>query len=157
MKTYFDTSALVAVYVTEAFSVAARREARAVGQVPYTPLHELELGNAFQLLVGRGLLSAGELKQLLGHVAEDRDALRLVDAPVDLLHVFDRARELSVAHSARLLCRSLDILHVAAALQLGCDRFVSGDDRQLALGRTLGFQMVDIKKRVSGRAGTRRR
>jgi predicted nucleic acid-binding protein len=146
VKAYFDTSALVAVYVTEAFSRAARHAVRAAGQVPFTPLHDLELGNALRLLQGRGVLTATEAEQFLGHVSDDRDAHRLVDTPVDLFRVFAHARDLSRTHAARLLCRSLDILHVASAVELGCGRLVSGDERQLALGQAAGLQAVDIKR-----------
>jgi predicted nucleic acid-binding protein len=43
MTVYFDSSALVAVYVTEAYSERARRELRKRGAVPWTPLHDLEV------------------------------------------------------------------------------------------------------------------
>ena len=59
--------------------------------------------------------------------------------------VFARALELSARHAVTLLCRSLDVLHVAAALELGCSRFVSGDDRQLALAAAEGLDPVDVK------------
>jgi predicted nucleic acid-binding protein len=147
VKSYFDTSALVAMYVSEAHSRAARREAQAVGQVPLTPLHDLELGNALRLLRGRQLIDDHQLEQLSHHVAEDRDAGRLVETSVDLHRVFERARELSVACSVRFLCTSLDILHVASALELECRRFISGDERQLTLAKEMGLEIVDIKSR----------
>ncbi len=53
MTTYIDSSVLVAVYVPERFSKAARKAVRDVPQVPFTQLHELEVPNAFELLVGR--------------------------------------------------------------------------------------------------------
>jgi predicted nucleic acid-binding protein len=142
---YFDTSALVALYVSEAHSRLARREAQAAGQIPFTSLHDLELGNALQLLRGRDLIDGRQRQQLSNHVAEDRDAGRLVETPLDLHRVFTRARELSAAHSARVLCRSLDVLHVASALELGSRRFISGDDRQLLLAKALDLETVDIK------------
>jgi predicted nucleic acid-binding protein len=151
VTTYFDTSALVAVYVTEEFSRGARREVTRAGRVPFTPLHEFELGNALRLLHGRRLIDAGELEQLLRLVAEDREADRLVSAPVDLHHVFEHACELSQRHASRLLCRSLDILHVSSATALGAARFVSADDRQLGLASTVGLEVVDIKKRRRAR------
>lgn len=147
MNDYFDTSALVALYVSEAYSPVARREAQAAGQIPFTPLHDLELANALQLLRGRGLIDGRQLQLLLSHVAEDRDAERLVETPIDLHRVFVRARELSAAHSAKVLCSSLDVLHVASLLELECRRLVSGDDRQLRLARALDLEAIDIKGR----------
>ena len=151
VKSYFDTSALVAMYVSEAHSRSARREAQAVGQVPLTPLHDLELGNALRLLRGRQLIDDHQLQQLLRHVAEDREAGRLVETSVDFHRLFERAHELSAACSARLLFRSLDILHVASAVELECRRFISGDERQLALAKEMGLEIVDIKSRRRSR------
>ena len=146
MTTYFDTSALVAVYVTEVFSRVARREVALAGRVPFTPLHDLELGNALRLLHGRRLINAEELEQLLRQVAEDREAERLANTPVDIHRIFEHACELSERHAARLLCRSLDVLHVSSAVALGSTRFASADDRQLKLARTIGLAAIDIKK-----------
>ena len=145
MTSYFDSSALVAIYVTESFSLKARREARAAAQLPYTSLHDLEVRNALQVLHGRGLLDARELRGLLGQLDEDLETHRLVETRLDLFDVFRRAGELSRTHAAKLVCRSLDILHVAAALLLRCTCLVSGDDRQLALAKAVGLDAIDVK------------
>ena len=146
MTTYADSSALLAVYVTEAFSTEARRQVAAAAQVPFTPLHDLELRNAFQALRGRGLITRGDLRALTGHLEADLHANRLRWTPLDLAAVFADARDLAETHTARLLCRSLDVLHVAAARMIGCKRLISGDDRQLRLARALRLATVDIKK-----------
>jgi len=84
---------------------------------------------------------------LLGQLDADLEAQRLVDTRLDLFEVFRHAGELSRSHTATLLCRSLDILHVAAALQLGCAAFVSGDSRQLSLAKDVGLDPIDVKGR----------
>jgi predicted nucleic acid-binding protein len=145
VTTCVDSSALIAVYATERYSAHARREVRATTGIPFTSLHELEVPNALRVLHGRGALEARELRGLLAQIADDQEAHRLVDARLDLFAVFARAIALSARHAATLLCRSLDGLHVAAALELGCSRFVSGDDRQLALAAAEGFDAIDVK------------
>jgi predicted nucleic acid-binding protein len=145
VTTYVDSSALIAVYATERFSAGARRTVRATTGVPFTALHALEIPNALRVLHGRGALDARELRGLLAQIAEDRAAHRLVEVRLDLFAVFARASALSAVHAARLLCRSLDVLHVAAALELGCAHFVSGDDRQLALASAEGLAATDVK------------
>lgn len=149
MISYFDSSALVAVYVSQSSSKRARREVRAARTVPFTPLHELEIHNALRLLHGRGELTATEAQRLADHVGEDLEKGRLEVLAVDLGRSFQRARRLSDDHAAEILCRSLDVLHVALALEIGCKRLVSGDDRQLSLARKAGLDAVDIK-RASG-------
>ena len=145
MSTYFDTSALVKIYVAEAHSEKVRREAIRAGQIVCTPLHSLELHSAIRQLVGRGTLAAGALGQFEQHLDDDRRAHRVADVAVDLSGVFRRAERLVRSHTERRLCRTLDVLHVAAALEQGCRKFVSADDRQLALAKAAGLTVIDVK------------
>ena len=71
MTAYFDSSALVAVYVTELHSEAARIEIRRHASVPWTQLHDLEVRHALRLLHGREQIDQGELAALLLHIDED--------------------------------------------------------------------------------------
>jgi uncharacterized protein len=145
VTTYVDSSALVAVYVPERFSKAARKVLRTVPQVPFTQLHDLEVPNAFELLVGRGSISREEYQAVQKQLHDDIEARRLAPVGVDLDRVFTSAGELSRVHTAKFLTRSLDLLHVAAALSIECMRFVSADDRQLAVAKASGLEIIDIK------------
>ena len=146
MNTYIDSSALVPLYVTERFSDAADAAITAAGEIPFTPIHQLELTNAFERLVGRRLLTRDECRRLYEQLEDDLDKGRLVTVGGDLDAVVAHAVELSRAHAARFLARSLDLMHVAAAQVLGCKAFVSADDRQLAVARAAGLKPLDIKK-----------
>ena len=148
MTTYFDTSALVAVYVNEPYSLAARRALTKHAAVPFIGLHRLELRSALELLVGRSQLSASERDGLLAHVAEDVEAGRLVETAIDLDAVVRRATELSAAHTRRHFTRSLDLIHVAAAQELKCLELVSGDQRQLKAARAAKLRTTDITRRA---------
>jgi predicted nucleic acid-binding protein len=151
MTTYIDSSAIVPVYVPERFSKEARAAVRVASQVPFNALHQLEVPNAFELLVGRGAITRDECHAILEQLHEDVDAQRLMVVSLDLDQVFARAGELSKLYTAKFLARSLDILHVAAAQALSCTLFVSGDDRQLAVAKASGLKIRDIKRRVRGR------
>ena len=146
MTTYIDSSALVAVYVPERHSPSARRALGRVPQVPYTLLHELEVANAFALLLGRRSITAGEHRAIRTQVRDDVEAHRLVPTALDWPQTFAGACELSESYTPTLLTRSLDLLHVAAARALGCKVFVSADDRQLAAAKAAGLKAVDIKR-----------
>lgn len=148
MTTYVDSSALVPVYVPERFSRAARSAVQAASQVPFTAIHQLEIPNAFELLVGRGLITRAECRAVHAHLQEDLEGRRLVRVPLDLERVFMDAADLSRLYTARFLTRSLDLLHVAAAHAADCARFVSADDRQLAVATASGLEAVDIKRRI---------
>jgi predicted nucleic acid-binding protein len=148
VTTYVDSSVLVAVYVPERFSKAARQAVRAAPQIPFTPLHELEVRNAFELLVGRNLITREECRAILAQLDGDLDSQRLARVPLDLDGVFTMASDLSRTYTSRYLTRSMDLLHVAAAQTIMCATLVSADDRQLAAAKAAGLKVVDIKRRA---------
>ena len=145
MTIYVDSSALVALYVPERFSNAARKAVRATPQVPFTRLHELEVANAFALLAGRGAITSTEHDAIRGQLREDVEGQRLLPTQVEWDDVFTKAEEFSATYTARLFTRSLDLLHVAAAHLLGTRSFVSADDRQLAVAKATRLRTIDIK------------
>jgi predicted nucleic acid-binding protein len=120
----------------------------AAGQVPFTQFHDLEVRNAFELLVGRKLVTREECRAILEQLEEDLEAERLFALRLDLDTVFNRAIELSRLHTATFLARSLDLLHVAAAHVASCTMFASADDRQLAVAKASGLKVVDIKRPI---------
>jgi hypothetical protein len=58
-----------------------------------------------------------------------------VDWPVALA----KAIELADHHTSGVGCRSLDLLHVSAAMTSGSDRFVTADRRQGTVARRAGL------------------
>jgi predicted nucleic acid-binding protein len=151
VKIYVDSSVLGAIYVPERFSKMARQAVRAVPQVPFTQLHELEVRNAFELLVGRGMIARDECRAIQGQLDGDLDSQRLARVSLDLDRVFTSASELSLTYTAKVLTRSLDLLHVAAAQAMMCTSIVSADDRQLVVAKAAGLAVVDIKRRARRR------
>jgi predicted nucleic acid-binding protein len=150
--TYADSSALVPLYVPESFSAAARSVVSKAGQVPFTALHQLEVPNAFELLVGRRLITRDQCRAILRQLHDDVESQRLVPTTLDLDRMFADAGELSRKYTARVLARSLDLLHVAAAHLALCKTFVSADQRQLAVARATGLSVLNI-----GRLSRKRR
>jgi predicted nucleic acid-binding protein len=140
MSIYVDTGLLCSVYSPDANSTAAIRVlTRARGPVPLIWLHQLELRNALRLRVFRreitGIQRDASLNAFLSDIAVG------VYAPTEL-HPSDvmlEAERLSASHSHHLGTRTLDILHVAAALVLGAREFWSFDQRQSALARAAGL------------------
>ena len=54
--------------------------------------------------------------------------------------VLTETERLSAGHSEKLGTRSLDVLHVAMAVCLGCRRFLSFDTRQIKLAQAVGLK-----------------
>ena len=149
VTTFFDSSVLAATYLAEPHSAAARRAVSRVPVVPYTALHHLEVRNAFRLLVGWKRMTAAQSAAVLSRLEEDIAAGRLARTHVDIDALFSRAAQLSERHSGRLLTRSLDVLHVAAALELSCPRFVTLDARQSRLAAACGLKVVNLRRKAT--------
>jgi len=144
---YLDTSAIVKLYVREPETLALSRWLKANNQaVPLNRLHDLELTNALHLKALRGEISPKQIQAVLTLVAEHHDAGVFYRPAVDWAEVWDKAVELSTTHTATLGTRSLDILHVAAALSLVSRRFVTFDAKQAELAAAAGLNRVDVVK-----------
>ena len=143
MEAYFDSSILVKAYCPEPNSTDALALilAEAV-PLPLTHLQEAEIRNALRLKVFRQELSAPSLKISLFLFDEDIRVGRLERPHYDPHAVYRRAEILSHQHAAMTGARTLDILHVAAALELKVVRFVSFDHRQRAVARKAGLKVV---------------
>ncbi len=134
MTTYFDTGVLVKIYAEEIRSdLAISLVEKAQPPIPFTHFHGIELTNAIQLKRFRRELTPTEAKTSHRLIEADHRAGRLYRPPTNLVEVFARAEQLALAHTARVGSRSLDILHVAAALTIGCSTFCSFDKRQRAI------------------------
>lgn len=128
---YADTGILLKSYVLEADSNDAECVLRKIGApFCYSQIHGLEISNAIRLKVFRREITAVQASAALRAFRADFDKGLLERSPAALPAIFLRAEKLSEKHSAKLGTRSLDLLHVAAALESGCKRFASLDARQ---------------------------
>ncbi|MEO7318871.1 MAG: hypothetical protein ABIZ56_07780 [Chthoniobacteraceae bacterium] len=59
-----------------------------------------------------------------------------------MANVFVKAENLASAHAAATLCRSLDTLQVALALELGGTEFCTFDQRQPTMAMAAGLRVV---------------
>ena len=135
MSAYADTSFLASLYVPDTNSEeAARRMQDVLLPVLITPLGELELVNALQLRLFRKEIRPTEARAAHSAFRADLQEGVFVMRPL-ADEAFNRARQLASKWTARLGTRSLDILHVAAAVVLRADIFCTFDDRQKKLAR----------------------
>lgn len=141
MKIYLDTSFVVSLYSSDVnFDTAARVMEASTGDRLITTLGELEVVNALSLRVFRKEVSAIQARASLDDFEKDvRDGvLQLRPLPEQ---AFDRARQLSRQTTPRLGTRTADVLHVAAALELGADALFSFDKQQRRLARALRLKL----------------
>jgi predicted nucleic acid-binding protein len=137
---YADTSFLVASLIPDVHSGEAMAMLGKSGSpLVFAPLHCLELANAVRLKVFWKQITAEQAEGAFAH----RDHLLRDEAWVrrgtSLRKAIERAEELSAASTARAGGRSLDLLHVALALDLGLKQFWSFDKRQRAVAEEAGL------------------
>ena len=142
-RTYADPSALLKLYVHEPESAAMSAwRSRAKGALALTQHGSLEIVNGICLAAFRRVMSADAVTDALASFDEDVAEGRYVQADVLWRAALRRAGEVSRRHTRTLGCRSLDILHVATALELGLRYFLTFDRRQQQLAQASGLKLV---------------
>lgn len=153
MRTYADTSLVVKLLSEEPGHANAIAEYRRLGRprLFYLPLHALEIENAIRhrAFHERRIRPSADRGQIL----RERDAALaridqflkrgvLLETALDMEPAFTRARGLSAAHGEKTGARAIDLLHVACAVLLDCEVFLTSDHRQAALAKAQGLRVV---------------
>jgi len=140
---YLDTGCLVKLYYPEPESLAV---AKAVfgKSIIFNDLHELEMTTAMQLKVFRGEANQESVRAALDLVQQDLRSGKLIKMSVGLTSSMRASIALSLAHTASIGCRSLDILHCALAKATGAEAFISTDARQVSLAQTEALRVLRI-------------
>jgi len=112
------------------------------GECFVTTFGELEVLNAFGLRVFRKEVSPAQAQASLADFEGDLESsiLRLRRLEEEF---FERARQLSRQTTAKLGTRTADLLHVAAALELGVDCLYSFDLQQRKLASVVRLKLND--------------
>jgi len=140
-KIYADPSALLKLYLNEPESRAMTVwRSKASGPLSVTHHGRVELVNGIALAAHRKLISARAFTAALAALDDDFQQGRYTQ--VDLLWraALKRTGDLSRTFSRTLGTRSLDVLHVASALELGFRSFLTFDARQQKLVRAVGLR-----------------
>lgn len=138
---YLDTSALLKLYLIEEGSewvqalVAAQDD-----PLPIWELQEAELTNALRLKVFWNEITADQSDEQLAHFRSRKARGLYVFPNLERAALMERFRDLS-RHTMELGTHTLDVMHVACACELGVERFVSFDGRQLALAARCGLEV----------------
>lgn len=139
---YLDTSALVKLYVLEAGSEFV--QSCLAGQddpLPVWELQEAEFANALHLKVFRNEWTEEEAALQIGHFRARRKRGVYFFPEIDRVELIRAFHRLS-GETPRTGCRTMDIFHVACALQIPSCRFLTFDERQGALARLAGLERI---------------
>ena len=137
MKVFLDTSAFAKRYVAEQGSDKVIALCLKADSFVISVICLPELISTLSRLVREKKLSKAEYRKLKGDAMTD-----LVD--VDICHITSEilVSVISLLESHPL--RAMDVLHVACALAVKPDIFVSADHRQLSAARKAGLKIVDV-------------
>jgi predicted nucleic acid-binding protein len=142
---YYDSGVLVKLYVREDRSDEVTRfVARRGESVAVNHLHELEICNALRLKRFRDEIDDVQLAASLGMIAADFAERRLIRHEADWQVIHDEAERLSAVTGATVGVRTIDVIHIAAALTQMATGVVSFDRRQLAAARMSGLRVVEL-------------
>jgi predicted nucleic acid-binding protein len=138
---YLDSGCLVKLYYPEPDSalVAGLVQGK---PILHTPLHALEFTNALGLKAFRNSATLDQVRSARGLVTADLSAGVLVSSEGDWNDIFAEATRLAEQHTPSIGCRSLDILHCAAAKVLAASEFFTTDARQRKLAAAMGLNAV---------------
>jgi predicted nucleic acid-binding protein len=155
MRVYADTSFILKLLIEEPGSVGVVASYRSMGRpkIFFSSLHQLEVSNSIRQKAfhERHSLPSSErasirrelnacLKDLQKFIARGA----FVETSTDLDSGIDTACSLSEKHTQRLGCRGFDVLHVALALQLRSEHFLTCDRIQGALAHAAGLKVTIV-------------
>ncbi len=138
MSIYPDSSFLVSGYLPDLHTHEVQRRMSVGPPVFVSPFHSAEVANAIFQQVFRGLITPSAAKRALVNFEEDCavGVWKRTDFP---LAAFTTCIELAKRRGAIFGVRTLDSLHIAAALELGATHFWTFDQRQARLAEAEGL------------------
>ena len=143
MSATADSSLIVALYLAE---VDSARADTACADVPppiqLTDWHREEIAHAFQRAVKNGRITAAQAELLWQDFTDDVTAGRFEIASIDHAAVLSRTLALTQKHTATTGTRSLDLIHIATALEIEAADFLSFDHRQRLAANDEGLNVI---------------
>jgi predicted nucleic acid-binding protein len=145
MNDYADTGFICSLFAPDANTDRAIDQMeRQREPICFSWLNQVEFRNALRLRVFRKEISKSERDRSLNLLLADLSEGIFTHVELVQSAVLIETERLSARHSEKLGTRSLDVLHVAMAVTLGCRRFLSFDSRQVKLAKTAGLNVPDL-------------
>ena len=143
MSATADSSLIVALYLAEVDSARADAACAAVPPpILLTDWHRVEIANAFQRAVKNGRITSTQAAQLWQDFTGDVNAGRFQIVAIDHAAVLARTLALTQKHTATTGTRSLDLIHIATALEIKAADFLSFDHRQRLAASDEGLNVI---------------
>lgn len=113
-------------------------------EVLWTPWQRVEVFNGFCQAERGGVLAKGESRRLIRLLEQEIRMGYWPHIEFDWTDAVRTAGELRAEHSLDLLVRSMDLFHVAIAIEVAAEALVSFDVDQIALATAAGLSVLDL-------------
>ncbi len=142
MIIYLDTSAFIKLYILEPGSHPVNKIVSLNSKpLPISDLLVIEFYNALKLKVFRDELTKKAFDQLIESFQSRKKEGIYYSPELDRKEHTDLCLSLT-ENSTEFGCRSLDIMHVAAAKLFTVDQFITFDERQAHLAEHVGLSVI---------------
>lgn len=131
---YVDTSVIVKLYIKEGYSLEVAKWVKKENQAIFlTWLHDLEFTNAICLKQFREEITSEQVRHIFSRFDEHWERGVYYRPRQNWKETLNIAVDLARNHTEHIGSRSLDILHVASAIAIKTDRFMTFDKKQASL------------------------
>jgi predicted nucleic acid-binding protein len=113
-------------------------------EVLWTPWQRVEVFNGFCQAERAGLLGTGESRRVIRLLEQEISAGYWPHVEFDWTDAVRTAGELRAEHSLRMVVRSMDLFHVAIAVEVGAEALLSFDAEQIALAEVAGLTVLNL-------------
>jgi predicted nucleic acid-binding protein len=139
---YPDTSFLLPLYMPEPSSSRVRDYVAQLDEpLIYTPFHRLETRTAIRTRSFREGVSVAAVRAIFRKIDSTLEEDILRHAPLDWNAALREAENVAQAHVMQMGANSADLLHVACALVLDAEEFLTFDQRQAVLAKRAGLNV----------------
>jgi uncharacterized protein len=137
MRFFFDTSAFVKRYIAESGTDAVLEWCQRASEIGLSAIAVPELISAFCRLKRENKITSDQYQQLKTLLFSDIEDIAIGDlTPIVLSH--------SVNSLENNTLSAMDALHIASAIALECDTFISADQRQLEAAQRAGLSVAAV-------------
>lgn len=112
--------------------------------VVWTPWQRLEVFNSFRQLERTGMISSGKARQLIRLLEQEVKLGYWPHVEFDWLAAVRTACELSAELGLSIAIRSMDLFHVAVAIEVGADAILTLDGDQQTFADAAGLRVVSL-------------
>jgi predicted nucleic acid-binding protein len=150
---YADTSWWIACKITDDSNHAAATSVFDLWpetRIVWTPWQRLEIFNGLRQLERAGVVSAGKSRELIRLLEQEVRLGYWPHAEFDWRGAVRTACELSAEHGLSVPMRSMDVFHVAIAIEVGADALLTFDREQQALAEAAGVRVLKLGARRRG-------